>query len=83
MSDLLAQGGAGGLGAFLGALGSWLGFKQRLDAVDKRLDTLAEGVIYEDTCEARCSGMEQRVKEQSLLLAEMRNDIKSLLKRKP
>jgi hypothetical protein len=82
MSDLIAQGGAGGLGAFFGGVVSWLGFKQRLDAQDKRIDTLADSVQYEDTCDAKCGGMEKQVENQNVLLTEMRGDIKKLLGRK-
>ena len=81
MSDLITQGGAGGAGALFGGLISWLGFKQRLDAQDKRIDILAKSVMYEDTCGAKHNGMEQRLDDQGILLAEMRKDIKSLLKR--
>lgn len=81
MSDLIAQGGAGGLGALLGTFASFLGFKSRLDAVDKRLDTLSEKVMYEDTCGAKCEGMGLQVENQNILLTEMRKDIKKLLAR--
>lgn len=83
MSDLIAQGGVGGAGALFGSLLSWLGFKQRLDAQDKRIDILADAVMYEDTCEAKCGGMEKQVANQNVLLAEVRGDIKKLLERKP
>ena len=63
MSDLFAQGGAGGVGALLGAFFSWLGFKQRLDAQDKRIDTLADDVMYKDTCAATTKGIEQQLKD--------------------
>jgi hypothetical protein len=82
VTDLLTQGGVGSAGALFGGLLSWLGFKQRLDAQDKRIDTLADAVMYEDTCEARCGGMEKQVENQNVLLTEMRGDIKKLLKRK-
>ena len=81
MSDLFAQGGAGGAGAFFGGFLSWLGFKQRLEAQDKRLDTLADSVMYEDTCEATVNGLVQRMEISEVLLTEMRGDIKTLLKR--
>lgn len=81
MSDLFAQGGIGGAGALFGSFISWLGFKQRIDAQDKRIDTLAEGVMHEDTCEAKTNGIEKRMDDQSVLLTEMGRDIKSLLRR--
>ena len=52
MDNLIAQGGAGGAGALFGTLLAFLGFKQRLDAQDKRLDKLSESVVYEDTFES-------------------------------
>lgn len=82
MPDLIAQGGAAGAGTFLGAVVSWLGFKQRLEAQDKRIDKLSELVIYDDTCEAKVTGFTKRLDDQGLLLTEMRGDIKKLLARK-
>lgn len=81
MSDLITQGGAGGLGALLGTFASFLGFRSRLDAQDKRLDKLAESVMYEDTCTAKTKGLEKRVEDQNKLLTEMRGDIKALLRK--
>jgi len=81
MSDLITQGGAGGAGALFGAFLSWFGFKQRLDAQDKRLDMLSKDVMYENTCEAKTIGLEKRMQDQNVLLAEMREDVKRLLRR--
>lgn len=81
MSDLFAQGGIGGAGALFGSFISWLGFKQRLDAQDKRIDILADSVIYEDTFKATTNGLQLQIKAQNLLLAEVRGDIKRLLRR--
>jgi len=79
MDNLIAQGGAGGAGAFFGAFLSWIGFRQRLDAQDKRLDTLVGSVMFENTCEATVNGLTQRMDDQNKLLTEMRGDIKKLL----
>lgn len=82
MPDLIAQGGAAGAGTFFGAIASWFGFRHRLDAQDKRIDKLAEHVIYDDTCEAKVNGFTKRLDDHGILLAEMRGDIKELLGRK-
>jgi len=83
MSDLFTQGGVGGAGALFGGFLSWLGFRQRLEAQDKRIDILADSVVYEDTFEATTNGIEKRLDTFEKLLTEMRGDIKSLLKREP
>jgi hypothetical protein len=42
--------GYGGGGSIVGALLAWLGFKQRLDRMEKEHDELRKGVVYADTC---------------------------------
>jgi len=81
MNDWLVSGGAAGAGGFFGILASWLGFRQRLDAQDKLIDKLASNVVYEDTCKATTSGFGRRLDDQGKLLSEMREDIKTLLRR--
>jgi len=81
MSDLFTQGGIGGVGAFFGAFLSWLGFKQRLDAQDKRINTLADNVVYEDTFKAEIKGFNKQLDTFGILMAEMRKDIKTLIRK--
>lgn len=81
MSDLIAQGGAGGAGALFGTFLAFIGFKSRLDGQDKRLERLADNVMYEDTCEAKTKGLEKQIESQSELMTEMRDDIKELLRK--
>lgn len=61
MDNLIAQSGAGGAGALFGTFLAFIGFKSRLDAQDKRLERLADSVVYEDTCEARIKGLESKI----------------------
>lgn len=81
MPNLWLQSGTGGAGALFGSLISWLGFRQRLDAQDKRLDTMAENVMYKDTCDAKFAGVLKRMDDQNQILAEVGKDIKNLLRR--
>lgn len=46
--------GIGGGSGLLGAILTYLGFKQRMDAVDKRIETLEQDVVYRDA-HAECS----------------------------
>ena len=46
--------GIGGGSGLLGAILTYLGFKQRMDAVDKRIEILEQDVVYKDI-HAECS----------------------------
>jgi len=73
MNDLLQTGGAGGIGAILGAVLTFLGFKSRLE-------TLEKNVVFEKTCKATTKGITDALHTQTELMAEMRVDIKTILK---
>jgi len=81
MSDLIAQGGAGGAGALFGTFLAFIGFKSRLDGQDKRIGKLADSVVYEDTFKSTIEGFEKLLEVQSILAAETREDVRALLKR--
>jgi len=81
MSDLLQTGGAGGIGAVLGVILSFLGFKSRLDGMEKRVDSISQNVVYSDTCRAAMTGIEKLIETQTNLVAEMRDDVRELLKK--
>ena len=80
MSDLLTTGGAGGAGAFMGALLTFLGFKSRLDTLEKRMSKMSDSVVYMDTCQANLKGVKEAQEAQGKLLTEVRDDIKTILK---
>jgi len=46
--DIETVGSSAGSG-LLAAVLTWIGFKQRLDAVDKKMEILAAAVVYKDT----------------------------------
>lgn len=46
--------GLGAGGGLLGTLLTYLGFKQRIDATDKRIEALEKDTVYKDT-HAECS----------------------------
>lgn len=73
MSDLLTTGGSGFAGAIIGAIGSFLGLKSKIDSQKERLDRLANGVMYSDTCDARHDGVVQRLDTQNDMLKEIRD----------
>ena len=80
MNDLLTTGGAGGAGAFVGAILTFLGFKSRLDALERNMSKLGDNVVYTDTCLANLTGVKDTQKAQNILLKEVRDDIKTILK---
>ena len=81
MVDLFTTGGAGAGGGLLGALLTFLGFKSRLDGVDKRIDNLNKTVTFKDTCDAKHEGINDRFDIQTKLLKEQRDDIKKILEK--
>jgi len=46
--------GVGGGGGIIGSILTYLGFKQRMDAVDKRVEALEADTVYRDV-HAECS----------------------------
>ena len=80
MDNLLQTGGAGGLGAILGALMSFFGIKGKIDNVDKRIDKLTGVVMFTNTCDAKHEGLSQRLDRADETQTEMRDDIKEILK---
>ena len=80
MTDLLTTGGVGGLGAIVGAIGSWFGLKTKIDAIEKNVDKIAKCVITVPTCDAKHDGLEVRIDSQDGMLKEIRDDIKTLIK---
>jgi len=80
MSDLLQTGGVGGLSALMGGLISFFGLKNRMDAVDKRIDTMSEHMVYNQTCEVTVEGIKEKIDTQTVLITEVRTDIKDILR---
>ena len=77
MNNLLETGGAGGIGAVIGVVISFLGFKSRLDIMEKRV----ENSVSEGTCHAAMEGIEKVMDLQAELMTEMRDDIKELIRK--
>lgn len=73
VDNLLQTGGAGGLGAFIGAIASFFGFK-------RRIERLEDNVVYKDGCIATVTGLKEQMNTQTNLMTEMREDIKTILK---
>ena len=79
MNNLFETGGAGGIGAILGAIVSFLGLKGRINYTEKRLDAMSEKVVYQDSCAATHKGVEKQLELQNNMVQEMRRDIKDVL----
>ena len=73
MDNLLRTGGAGGVGAVMGTVLTFLGFK-------KRIENLERNCVTKDTCSAVVKGTETSLHSIEDLMKEMRGDIKNLLK---
>jgi len=78
--NLLQTGGAGGVGAVVGALMSFFGIKGKIEAVDKRVDGLTGVVQFSNTCDAVHTGLNQRLEHSDEMQTEIRDDIKDILK---
>ncbi len=79
MNELPELGVSGGIGALLGAVLTWAGFKSRLDAQDLRISRLEQTTVvlsaYEEHAKG-CSGHFNRIED---MLDEVRTDIKEVL----
>lgn len=80
MNELPELGVSGGIGALIGAVLTWAGFKSRLDAQDSRITRLEQTSVMLTTYEEHakgCSGHFNRIED---MLDEVRTDIKGLIK---
>lgn len=80
MSDILTTGGTGAIGAVIGALGTFFGLKNKIEAIEKNVDKIAKCVVTIPTCNAKHNGLEVRIDSQEEMLKEIRDDIKTLIK---
>lgn len=80
MSDLPDMGLSGGVGALVGAVLTWAGFKSRLDSQDARIKALEEGAVTEATCTERAKGCYTQFTDIKDMLREIRDDVKELAK---
>ena len=71
--NLLQTGGAGGIGAIIGAIIGFFGIKSRLEIIENK-------IVGKDMCEIVQKNFHDLVKNQNDMLREMREDIKTILK---
>ena len=71
--NLLQTGGAGGIGAIIGAIIGFFGIKSRLEIIENK-------IVGKDMCEIVQKNFHELVKNQNDMLREMREDIKTILK---
>ena len=69
LKDIGAGVGGGGL---LGAILTWVGFKSRIDGMEKRFEEHKKTVVYEDTFEATVNPMQKDI-------GEIKKDVKQIL----
>ena len=71
--NLLQTGGAGGVGAIIGAIVGFFGIKSRLEIIENK-------IVGKDMCDLVQKNFHDLVKNQNEMLREMREDIKTILK---
>ena len=79
LTDVGKTGGAGLVGVILG----YLGFRSKVNRLEKRVDSLSNSVRYADTCKATHEGVRERLKSIEDMQAETRSDVKEVLRRLP
>lgn len=81
MDDLTKNIGIGGGSGIIGVFLGWLGFKYRVDNLQKTVESLKNSVRYEDTCIEVHKAIDVRLQNIEIMQTEMRKDIKALLQR--
>jgi len=71
--NLLQTGGVGGISALIGSALTLLGFKPRIDRLEKES-------VTKDTCLVVQKAFHESLERQESMLKEMRTDIKQILK---
>jgi len=79
MDKLLTSAGGAGGGGLLGAVLAWLGFKTKIQNIERRIDNFSEDVRYKDTCEEIQKALNRRLKNIESLQKESRTDIRTIL----
>lgn len=59
--DLFETGKSGMIGAFLGTVASIIGFKVKVNGLEKRVDHMRDHVVYTNTCDARYKAIEKKL----------------------
>ena len=71
--NLLQTGGAGGVGAIIGAILGFFGIKSRLESLENK-------IVGKEMCETIQKNFNSVFSSQNEMLKEIRADIKSILK---
>ena len=79
LTDIGKTGGVGLIGALLG----YLGFRGKVNAIEKRVDSLANSVRYADTCKAMHEALNTRLDGIESGMGTIQGDIKKILGRLP
>lgn len=82
MDDLLTKLGIGGGSGFVGIVLGWLGFKSKIQALEKDIDEIKKEARYTITCIAVHKAVDDRLLSIETMQREMRDDIKRLIKRR-
>jgi len=61
MIDILQTGGAGLGGSVIGAIAIFLGFKSRIDNIEKLTEKLSEGIVSKDLLKEKLGRMGDKV----------------------
>lgn len=78
--DLIDAGKAGGAG-LIGAILGYLGFKSKVNSLEKRIDTLSTSVQYINTCDSRYESVKERLTSIEKGQGVIEGDVKEILRR--
>jgi len=82
LMDLIDAGKTGGAG-LIGVILGYLGFKGKVNNLEKKLDSLSTSVRYIDTCDSRYESVKERLTSIETGQGVMQGDIKEILRRLP
>jgi len=77
-NDLLQVGSAAGGGGILGVFMSWLGFKSRMDRIERAIESMTDKVVFKDLCDSKFSNLQGQLSKVDTKLDDILNEVKDI-----
>ena len=77
-NDLLQVGSAAGGGGILGVFMSWIGFKSRMDRIERAIESMTDKVVFKDLCDSKFSNLQGQLSKVDTKLDDILNEVKDI-----
>jgi len=77
-NDLLQVGSAAGGGGILGVFMSWIGFRSRMDRIERAIESMTDKVVFKDLCDSKFSNLQGQLSKVDTKLDDILNEVKDI-----